>query len=818
MNSANTHVDIDSMLREPGHELLKAALDLAGRGQPVFPVKPGEKRPLTRHGVKDATTDARQITAWWTQHPDANIGLACGRSAGIYVVDCDTDKATGETIGENAFRAACAAIGFDIDTTLTVRTPSGGRHFYFQHPATDEPLKNSVRFLDGCDTRSEGGYVLAPPSRTAAGRSYYPENELEPQPMPPALVDLFRGVKNPQEPATKARRRPKGRNSYAEKAIQELVNEVSLAPEGARNDTLNRCSLRAFRIALAAGSALDGVADDLHAAARSAGLDDIEASRTIGSARKAAREMGPADIPEKEKPGRRTSSRPSRPQRPPEMDADAAEDLAELDALLAAADDGHVGPAQMFVERFRDRYLFDRTAREWYQFEGGCWRPEELGDVAEDMEAVRAAFARGADRCAQLALEQPITQEAQTYWRDSEATLRKARKALTLNHNIKAVVEIAGTGSGNLTYDGRGWDTESHALPCANGVVDLRPENGHLGRLRPGRPSDRFLKRAPTRYDAKAECPRFREALAQIFSEEHLPDEKDREMCGFMKRLMGYSVLRAPREQIFCFMVGAGSNGKSLLMELFDHVLGPLAGNVKKEVFLRVRDKDANAPSPSNFAFRGVGPCFCRELDGSQPFDIGLVKALTGNDPITARNLYAAREITFQPSHTLMISTNELPHLPVLDDATWRRVLKICFKRAFKDNPNAEKGELPKDRNLLATLKEEAEGILAWIVAGAIEYLEHGLQVPDSVYAETKAYRESLDTIARFVDDCCHVADGARARAGEMYTAYKTWCQDGGIRNPMTEENFKKNMVAHGFEWKRTGDGRIYKGIGLLAS
>lgn len=826
MNSTNTHVDIDSMLREPGHECLKAALYYASRSWKIHPCKPGEKRALLKGWPEKATTNGDIIRSWWGKHPNANIGVVCGADSDLLVVDCDIDKETGEPIGEQNFRAACANIGFGLDSVPSARTPSGGRHFFFRCPPGG--LKNSVnKGIPGCDIRCENGYVLVAPSMTEKGQ-YRWETDTKPQPMPPELVDIFRGApeKAPttSSPADHTRRttRPRARgregDAYIEGGIQGCVAAVANALEGARNDTLNSEALRAFRLALAnPGLHLDDVAADLHAAARSTGLDDIEASRTIASAMKAAKEKGPADIPEKEKPGRRTSSRP---QRPPEMDADAAEDLAELDALLAAAEDGHTGPAQMFVEKFRDKYLYDTSDGRWYIFEDGCWKQDRLGDVAEDVKTIRNAFAWGAEKCAQLASAQPVNKEAQDYWKASEESLRKARKALTLNHNIKAVVEIAGTGSGNLTYDGRGWDTESHALPCANGVVRFRTEDGCMMEHSPGRPSDRFLKRSRIRYNKIATCKTFRRTLAEIFSEEHLP-EQDREMCGFFRRLIGYSVLRSPTEQIFCFLNGRGSNGKSLIMEILDYVLGPIAGNVKKEVFLSVRDKDANAPSPSNFAFRGVGPCFCRELDGSKPFDIGLVKAITGGDPIIGRHLFARDEIKFNPTHTLMIATNELPRLPAMDEATWRRVLVIPFRRAFKDEPDQSKGELQKDKELPAKLKTEAEGILAWIVEGACEYIRRGnLGIPATVYEETASYREGVDDVAQFIEDCCVVSVSATAGAEELYAAYKTWCQESGIRSQMTRPKFKADLLKRGFKRPdgSTRGARRYMGIGLLES
>jgi len=67
---------------------LELALSYAARGWHVFPCVPRTKEPLTKHGWQDATTDTQQITAWWTAHPDANLGIACGAS-GLVVLDVD---------------------------------------------------------------------------------------------------------------------------------------------------------------------------------------------------------------------------------------------------------------------------------------------------------------------------------------------------------------------------------------------------------------------------------------------------------------------------------------------------------------------------------------------------------------------------------------------------------------------------------------------------------------------------------------------------------------------------------------------------------
>ena len=70
--------------------LLDAAIEYASMGMAVFPLKPRDKKPITAHGVHEATTDFDQITKWWKKNPNANIGIACGQvSGGLTVIDVD---------------------------------------------------------------------------------------------------------------------------------------------------------------------------------------------------------------------------------------------------------------------------------------------------------------------------------------------------------------------------------------------------------------------------------------------------------------------------------------------------------------------------------------------------------------------------------------------------------------------------------------------------------------------------------------------------------------------------------------------------------
>jgi hypothetical protein len=140
--------------------LLKAALTYARRGVPVFPCEPGAKRPLTRNGHWDATTDPHAIGRWWRRWPSANVGVPTGKKSGLVVLDVDVDDDGPESL------ARLEHAGAPVPKTARARTGGGGIHLYFRYPR-ERDIRNSAGLLGpGLDVRGEGGYVVVPPSRT----------------------------------------------------------------------------------------------------------------------------------------------------------------------------------------------------------------------------------------------------------------------------------------------------------------------------------------------------------------------------------------------------------------------------------------------------------------------------------------------------------------------------------------------------------------------------------------------------------------------------------------------------------------------------
>ena len=211
--------------------MLDAALEYAARCWPVFPLEPGGKRPLGRlvtHGLKDATTDLERIRAWWTAEPNANIGLVTG--VHFDVLDVDGDEGW-RSLAHAVTKRGC------LPSSPVSLTPGGGAHYLFA-PAG---LSNRAGILPSLDWRGRAGYVVAPPSIGANGVRYEwaisPDEQVI-ESAPPWLGELVsrRTVSAPQV----AQRDTLG--SYGRKALEGEVGRVLLAPQGTRNDVLNRAA------------------------------------------------------------------------------------------------------------------------------------------------------------------------------------------------------------------------------------------------------------------------------------------------------------------------------------------------------------------------------------------------------------------------------------------------------------------------------------------------------------------------------------------------------------------------------------------------
>ncbi|WP_170177032.1 bifunctional DNA primase/polymerase [Myceligenerans xiligouense] len=136
---------------------LESARLLVRAGVPIFPCAPGTKRPRIRGGFRSASADLAVVEGWWRRWPDANVAMPTGAVSGWDVVDVDLHDGAS---GRPAFDASLAR-GLTSGWALVVRTPSDGLHAYYPN-ASEQSCWTCERAH--VDFRSDGGYVVVPPS------------------------------------------------------------------------------------------------------------------------------------------------------------------------------------------------------------------------------------------------------------------------------------------------------------------------------------------------------------------------------------------------------------------------------------------------------------------------------------------------------------------------------------------------------------------------------------------------------------------------------------------------------------------------------
>ena len=148
-------------------ELGKAAVWYASNGFAVFPLGERSKKPITVNGLHNWTDSPDNAAEGWRKFPNSNIGLVCGTpSHGLLVIDLDVSD---EKDGIATLRK-WEKVNGELPETAESITGSGGRHLFYRTDRTG--IHPSVNHDLGVDVRSDGSYVIPPPSIHPSGGMY----------------------------------------------------------------------------------------------------------------------------------------------------------------------------------------------------------------------------------------------------------------------------------------------------------------------------------------------------------------------------------------------------------------------------------------------------------------------------------------------------------------------------------------------------------------------------------------------------------------------------------------------------------------------
>jgi hypothetical protein len=228
---------------------IQAALDYAENyAWPVFPCiwRPGpdHKHPLTPNGFKDASLDPRQIEAWWTRWPRALVGMPTGSASGIVI--CDVDIKHPPISGYDALDDLGQAI---LPETVLAHTYSSGLHTYAL--GGDEVPSTTGKLGPGLDTRGRGGYVILP--SLGSGYSWDPHHALGQGEIMMAPTWFIPAREPKRESASKPVEATDGLSPYARAALNSACRNITQAPNGEQEATLNSESLAIGSLAASGG-------------------------------------------------------------------------------------------------------------------------------------------------------------------------------------------------------------------------------------------------------------------------------------------------------------------------------------------------------------------------------------------------------------------------------------------------------------------------------------------------------------------------------------------------------------------------------------
>ena len=277
-------------------------------------------------------------------------------------------------------------------------------------------------------------------------------------------------------------------------------------------------------------------------------------------------------------------------------------------------------------------------------------------------------------------------------------------------------------------------------------------------------------------YEPFALCPKWEAFLAEV--------QPDAEARDYLQRLAGYCSMGTTEQQKFFVFTGSGGNGKSVWSEVLQGVLGDYAIVGDKSVITASKSE----PHPTGLARMADRRLVSfSETNERVKLDCKVVKQITGGGTLTAR-LMRQDFFDFQPKFTAILDTNDIPTIDDQTAAMHRRLVVIPWPFTPTEI----------NKNLKEELLAEAEGILRWVVDGAMLYLRDGLTAPAGIVAATAKVWESLDSVRMWMMNRAIVDSDPtiKTQSRILFADYQRFCRDHFLGEPQTTHKFNDRLAS----------------------
>jgi len=310
------------------------------------------------------------------------------------------------------------------------------------------------------------------------------------------------------------------------------------------------------------------------------------------------------------------------------------------------------------------------------------------------------------------------------------------------------------------------------------------------------RQEDMITKIANVNYDPDADCPMWKNFIREIL-------DYKADIIKFVQTAAGWSLSGDVSEQTMFILYGTGANGKTTFLNTIMRLLGDYAIATPTETFMK---KNGDSYTNDVARLRGTRFVTTTEVEQGRRMSEPLIKKITGNDEMTARFLYG-EFFNFMPTFKIFMATNHKPVIKGTDHGIWRRIKLIPFTQRIPEEK--------QDKHLELKLREEASGILNWLLEGLANWSKERLKMPKAVLFATDEYREEMDIFGNFIQEKCIQKNEASINIKKLYKAYSDWCEEYN-EHAVSERFFTLRLKEMGFVQDRTSTERFWVGIGLV--
>lgn len=800
----------------------------------TFPLRPLKKTPAQGVFWKNWELDN-----WQEDDYSSSTGYGIlTEKADLIVIDCDVK---GDVDGLDSFLNLCYRNNYNPDEhTLSVNTPSGGRHYYFlahqKYESGASRIRSSVsKILPGVDVRADGGYIVGFGSVIDNGSYTLASSVRAVDQVPDWLYGSLLYLQEPQqnsllgenknsdsstvksmttnttensESVSKDRKfsvvseesgasmssKDKSASEHNSSSISENNSADNKDSVDWENDPYTSEILR--RCVKALSKAAEGTRNKaLFDKAFCCGVNGVPHDKAVDALSDEAVKIG-LSVGEISRTTSRAWSEGRKKFDSPDGYRKVLDECQEWmrkntpsgsgsdsdDVEIPSLEDSWSWSAPAMAERILGkqhiRYVPGKSNNgEWYVYSPKTGIWEKSTSVKEI-----------------------VTQEMKVLSRalDAKDAKQKARSVVT----YRFISEITSSMKFMCNIDENKFDSNPYLRCVANGVLDLR-----TGQLSPYDPDLLMSKRIDVAY--KPNAADNSQLLRQVLSA--MPEDAiDWAQIMFGQAMFGLQ----PSSSVVTFMHGSGSNGKSTIINLLKRTMGTYNQILNKSAF----DAKSSDRKYALYHLLGSSQTILEELPHNIFMNLDSLKEITGSESIIARGV-CKDFIEFDNMLTVFVATNHLPKMQAHDYGSRRRLAVLPFPYRFVSTEKHKNDPRPNDRMAYGSLTQNAtsntpllEAFLAWRVQGAVRWWKAGEQgryqletnQPKSVSRATSQWIDSTNPVQQFFNECLVEEEGYCAPVSNLYQVFKIWAEGYGHKNLRMDKGDFSNKMKEQFNLLKT--------------